>query len=395
MAKFERNTASIQKVLMVHNFYQIGGGEHTVFENEVNLLKDHGHEVIEYTRSNDELKKSRFKLILSPLSTIWSFKTYREVKNTIIDQKIDIVHCHNTFPLISPAVYYAARSCGVPVLQTIHNFRFLCPNGTFFCDGKICEKCREKNSFKDAIKNRCYRGSKIQTSIVVSMLKFHRAIGTYNKINYIFLTEFNKDKFSGLIDVNGKNVFIKPNFVKEEREENRDVREKIFVFAGRLEENKGIKILVDRWKKLPSEYILFIYGDGTLKDYIEEVCKENCNINFLGFKPQKEIFKKLQSAVALVFPSIWYEGFPMTIAESFSIGCPVIATNIGNQASIIRESKAGCLFELDSKESFTEAIHKVITNREEYSEMAKKYYEMNLTPSGNYKRLIEIYERAE
>ncbi len=124
-------------ILMVHNFYQIGGGEHTVFANEVSLLRDHGNEVTEYTRTNDELKASRIKLLLMPFTTVWSFKTYREVRRIIREKDIEIVHCHNTFPLISPSVYYAARSLGVPVVQTVHNFRFLCPNGLFFCNGKI------------------------------------------------------------------------------------------------------------------------------------------------------------------------------------------------------------------------------------------------------------------
>ena len=173
-----------QRVLMVHNFYQIGGGEHTVFTNEVAMLRRHGHEVVEYTRKNDELKSSKLKLLLSPLTTLWSWKSYREVKRLIRSERIDVVHCHNTFPLISPSVYYAAKKCKVPVFQTIHNFRILCPAGVFFRDGRICEACRENGSFKQAMRCRCYRDSKLQTLVVVAMLKLHRALGTYRKINY-------------------------------------------------------------------------------------------------------------------------------------------------------------------------------------------------------------------
>ena len=148
---------SKKKVLMVHNFYQIGGGEHTVYKNEVNMLRENGHEVVEYTRSNDELKQSKLKFLLLPFTTIWSIKTYREVKKIIKEQNIEIVHCHNTFPLISPSVYYAARKKKVPVVQTIHNFRFLCPGAIFYRDGRICEECREKQNFKSALKHKCYR----------------------------------------------------------------------------------------------------------------------------------------------------------------------------------------------------------------------------------------------
>lgn len=188
-----------KRILMVHNFYQIGGGEHTVFENEVKLLRDHGHTVILYTRSNDELKTSRLKMLLMPLTTIWSLRTYFEVRSLIRKENIQVVHCQNTFPLVSPSVYYAARSLKVPVVQTIHNFRLLCPCGTFYREGKICEACAACGSFRPALKHRCYRNSRVQTAVVAAMLKVHRALGTYRKINYIFLTEFNKSKFSGQI----------------------------------------------------------------------------------------------------------------------------------------------------------------------------------------------------
>ena len=204
-----------KKILMIHNFYQISGGEDTVFKNEVEMLRKNGHEVIEYTCSNDELKESKIKLLLLPFTTIWSWKTYREIKRIIKKQNIDIVHCHNTFPMISPSVYYAAWNQKIPVVQTIHNFRFLCPCGTFYRDGKICEECRIKGTFKPALKNKCYRNSMVQTLVVSMMLSIHRKLGTYKRVNYIFLTEFNKQRFNQLIDINRENVFVKPNFVKK------------------------------------------------------------------------------------------------------------------------------------------------------------------------------------
>ena len=389
------NTASKKRVLMVHNFYQIGGGEHTVFQNEVQLLRDHGHEVVEYTRSNDELKKSKIKLVLSPLSTMWSFRTYREVKKIIKEKKIDVVHCHNTFPLISPSVYYAARKENVPVIQTIHNFRFLCPNGTFFCDGHVCELCREKGNFKEALSHNCYRNSKVQTLIVVAMLKLHRVLGTYRKINYIFLTEFNKEKFKDLIDIHGSNVFVKPNFVGEVEGDAHISGSKVFVFAGRLEENKGIKLLLERWSLLPDKFELHIYGDGTLKEDVEKATENAPNIRYFGFQPQEVVLEDLKTACALAFPSVCYEGFGLSIAESFSVGCPVMSTNLGNQGDLVRQSKGGALFEPDSEQSFLEAVETLVKENEELSKNARAYYEQGLDKESNYKRMIEIYERAK
>lgn len=384
-----------KRVLMVHNFYQIGGGEHTVFENEKNLLMENGHEVYTYTRSNDELKKSKWKLLLLPFSTVWSFKSYREVRKIIKKKNIDIVHCHNTFPLISPSVYYAARSLKVPVVQTIHNFRFLCPNGLFYCNGEICEKCRESRSFLPALKNGCYRNSKIQTAVAVAMLRIHRLLGTYRKINYIFLTKFNRDKFSEIMDIHGDNVFIKPNFVQRPVEESKRNIAKKFLYIGRLDQYKGIRFILKAWSSLPEAYELHIYGDGECRDICEEAAQKYPNIHFFGYRAQNKIFEDLRQASALLFPSVLYEGFPMTLAESFGLGTPVVAVNIGNHADIVRSSGGGVLYESESVESFCHAIEDIMSHREAYSKEATAFYNAQLTREKNYEKLCEIYDKAK
>ena len=384
-----------KRILMVHNFYQIGGGEHTVYKNEIEMLRENGHEVIEYTRSNDELKKSKLKLLLLPFTTIWSFKTYFEIKKLIKEHKIDIVHCHNTFPLISPSVYYAAISENIPVVQTIHNFRFLCPCGVFYRNGKICEECVEKNSFIPALRYKCYRNSKIQTLVVAIMLNIHRKLGTYKKINYIFLTEFNRQKFKNLIDINGENIFIKPNFVNTSLNLTpRNNDEKIFVFASRLEENKGIKFLLKKWKEFPKNYKLHIYGSGILEKFVENEVSNNENIKFYGFRPYSDVFKDLKNAIAMIFPSLWYEGFPMIIAESMSIGCPVISSNIGNEGDIVLKSKGGVVFNPKDKNGLENAVEEVIENNLFYRRNAIKYYEEFLSKDKNYKKQDEIYQKV-
>lgn len=386
-----------KNVLMVHNFYQIGGGEHTVFNNEVELLKNNGHKVITYTRDNKEINNSLLKKMLLPLTTIWSFKTYFDIKKIIKNEEIDIVHCHNTFPLISPSVYYAARKMKIPVVQTIHNFRFLCPNGLFYKNNKICEKCLTNNNFKEAVKNKCYRNSKIQTIVVANMLKFHRLLGTYKKINYIFLTEFNKNKFSKLIDINSNNIFIKPNFVDSNKVfgfNNKKLENK-FIFMGRLDENKGIKELINHWNNLKLDFELHIYGDGDLRGYVELACEKNKKIKFLGFKPQKDIFDDLSTSFGLIFPSIWYEGFPMTITECLALGKPVLSTNIGNQCSILKSSNGGLTYKYDDFTSFEKSLNLLIKNNKVYSKNATNYYNKCLSEDNNYEELISIYEKAK
>ncbi|MCC8060605.1 MAG: glycosyltransferase [Clostridiales bacterium] len=209
------------KVLIAHNYYQIPGGEDTVVANEKKLLEDNGHEVILYSRNNSELKTmSKAKKIWLPFTTVFNLKTYREVKQIIKEQHIDIVHVHNTLNLISPSVYYAAFSCNIPVVQTIHNFRLLCPGATFYRDGHICEDCVE-HGLGCAVKHSCYRGSKLQTLMSVITTKIHRVLGTYRKLNYICLTEFNKKKLLQLNRpgkkqiIDASRIYIKPNFTFE------------------------------------------------------------------------------------------------------------------------------------------------------------------------------------
>lgn len=384
-----------KKILLVHNYYQIGGGEHTVFENEKNMLLENGHEVYTYTRSNDELKSSRWKLLMMPFTTTWSSKTYFEVRRLIREKGIDIVHCHNTFPLISPSVYYAAQSRKVPVVQTIHNFRFLCPNGLFYCNGEICEKCREQRSFLPALKNGCYRSSRIQTFVAVAMVKVHRWLGTYRKINYIFLTEFNKSKFSDLIDIEAENVFVKPNFVSRIGAETvkQPVKPK-FLFAGRLDRNKGIDFLLDVWPELPREYELHIYGDGEYRSECEKMAQRCENIHYFGFQPQSEIFADLSDSAALLFTSDLYEGFPMSIAECYAAGRPVISTNLGNHSDIITASGGGVTFVQRDSADFKRALEQVLAENALYSESAARYYQETLTRHKNYEKLSGIYDKA-
>lgn len=206
------------KVLIVHNYYQIPGGEDMVVANEKRMLEEHGHKVILYSRNNSELKKmSKIQKLSLPITTVFNLRTYWEIRKIIREQDIDIVHVHNTLNLVSPSVYYAVLKCKVPVVQTVHNFRMLCPGATFYRDGHICEDCVE-HGLMSAVKHGCYRGSKLQTLMCVISMKVHRMTGVYGKINYICLTEFNKRK---LLQLNrpGKmkivepaKVFIKPNF---------------------------------------------------------------------------------------------------------------------------------------------------------------------------------------
>lgn len=383
-----------ERVLIVHNYYQVPGGEDTVVANEKKMLEDNGHKVFMYTRHNDEIKKrgmfGKIKLIFE---TIYSFKTIREVKKIIRENKINIVHVHNTLPLISPSVYKAAKDCGCKVVQTVHNFRLVCPGATFTCGGKVCEKC-VTDGLKFAIKNKCYRNSTIQTLVVVLMLKINRIIGSYNKVSaYIALTEFNKKKLEILISKD--KIFVKPNFTDKSNINIIAPKDrKYFMFLGRVDKLKGINILLESWKSIKEEKLIIV-GSGPEDDYVRKFISNNKmnNVNFGGIKSREEAMKLLSYAKALIMPSQWYEGFPMIIVEALSQGVPIIGSNIGNVGILLKGKDYGKVHDFingnlkKTLENF-EAINKLDT----YIKNASNEYEENYTADINYEILEKIYK---
>ena len=376
------------KVLIVHNYYQIPGGEDTVVSNEKKLLEDRGHKVIIYTRHNNELKtKWKLKMLLLPFAAIYNPRTSREIKRIIKEEKIDIVHVHNTLNLISPSVYYAARKCGVPVVQTIHNFRLLCPGATFYRDGMICEDCVSKGLWR-AVKHGCYRGSKAQTLICVLSTWIHRMIGIYGKINYICLTEFNKEKLLQLKQIKSERVFVKPNFVDGGESGG---RRSGFIFVGRLDELKGIRVLVEAWKLMgPSFPHLTICGTGPLEEWCKEETK-GLNVEMKGFVPNEDAKRLIAHSQALILPSLCYEGFPMSIVEAYAMGTPVICSNLGNLGAVVEEGITGWKFETRSAKGLAENVK----GWKDISESVKRVYEQRYSAEGNYGILSSIYQELK
>ena len=385
------NNTKKQNILIVHNYYQVPGGEDTVVANEKKMLEKHGHKVVLYSRNNVELKQmSKSQKIWLPITTVFNPRTYREIKKLIRQENIEIVHVHNTLNLISPAVYYAARSMKVPVIQTIHNFRLLCPGATFYRDGHICEDCVE-HGLKCAVKHSCYRKSKIQTLACVLSTMFHRMTGIYGKINYICLTEFNKKKLLELKQIKPERVFVKPNFVESNNQcilEKK--RENQFVFAGRLDKLKGIDLLFEAWRVMGENAAkLVVCGTGPMENWCRMFIREHpVNIEMRGYLPNDKTLEIIKKSKALVLPTQWYEGFPMSIVEAFSVGTPVICSNIGNVGSIVEEGVTGYKFGYKAVDELVNAIRNVNVIS---AEKIKAVYESNYNESVNYEKLVKIY----
>lgn len=387
------------RILIVHNHYKIPGGEDIVVENEKNLLVEHGHKVMLYTRDNSEI--GQFDLIRKlklPFGAIFSMKTYLDVRRIIKQEKIEIVHVHNTLNLISPSVYYAAFSSGIPIVQTIHNFRLLCPAGTLFRNGTICEKCIT-HGLRYSVFYRCYRNNFSQSLLNCFSLCLFRGLRLYKKLSYICLTDFNKSKLLMLnrnrINIQEDRVFVKPHFTADRNIIiPYNIRRKEIVYVGRLDETKGIKFLFEAWNKIEKSYLyesikLVICGSGPLEKWCTSFVEKN-DIKRVCMKGQiehEDVFEIIASALATIMPTQWYEGFGMNVIESFSCGTPVIGSDFGNAGNLIKEGYNGWKFQCNSVDSLIDAVGKI----KDIVYSTYNDYLDNYTPEINYRTLVRIY----
>lgn len=386
-------------ILLVHNRYQLAGGEDTVVAEETRLLESHGHRVVQYFRDNRELEQcSRWQKLLLPGIFLFNPKTYHQLRRIIREQEIDVVHVHNTLMFVSPAVYYAARSRNVPVVQTVHNFRLICPGATLYRDGMVCEDCLEKG-LHCAVRHRCYRGSRVQTLACVLSARLHRLSGIYGKLNYICLTEFNRRKLLTMKGISPEKVFVKPNFVSQlpglEPEQTRANR---IIFAGRLEELKGIRVLLEAWRLLGADAPrLVICGDGPLESWALEFVQSNKlrNVAIAGRLPGENVRRLLASSKALIMPTQCYEGFPMTVAEAFSVGTPALVSDLGNAGSLIKQGVTGMKFNPHSPKSIADTVARFLEDTDTpWQENTLAQYRLTMTPEKNYEMLMDIYTRV-
>ena len=375
------------KLLLTHNYYQQPGGEDQVFADEGELLEREGHSVIRYVDHNVRLRAGGVR---AAGDTVWSRKSFARLR-AVVEPNLDLAHFHNTFPLISPSAYYAVREMGLPVVQTLHNYRLLCPAATFLRDGVVCEKCLVSGTLLPAVRYRCYRGSLPATTTVAAMLAIHRVTGTWQrKVDiYIALSEFARRKFieGGLP---AERIAVKPNFIgTDPGMANGEGGYALFV--GRLAEEKGIRTLVNAWQHL-SDIPLIVVGDGPLNSIQWPI-----GITVLGSRSREKVFSLMRDARILIFPSIWYECAPMTIIEAFACGLPVIASNLGSISEFVAHRKTGLLFQPGDAEDLARQVRWSWDHPEDLRDMraaARREYEHKYTAERNYKMLMSIYQHA-
>lgn len=379
------------RVLIVHNKYIHRGGEDIVVESEAQLLRSRGHPVLLYFENNTQLRLSN--PLASAYRAIWSNESNSKLRNDITNFKPNIIHVHNTFPRISPSIFWEARKHSIPTVLTLHNFRLMCPQAMFLRNSEVCEDCLGKIPWRGVMR-RCYRNSYLQSSVSALSIYFHRLIGTYRKkvSRYIALSEFSKRKFveGGFPETR---ITVKPNFVNvPEDTSTSQMQRNGFLFVGRLSQEKGIAILAAAARALP-ETTITVIGDGPELPSLVGMK----NVHLRGYLSHLEVYKEMRTSLGLLMPSICYENYPRTLVESFACGLPVIASDLGPLAELITHRQTGILVPPNNAAALIEAMQWAIANRERLSQMGdviKSEYNKQLNPNVNYEHLISIYESA-
>ncbi|MDN4082578.1 glycosyl transferase [Paenibacillus polymyxa] len=394
-----RMTPPVSKVLIIHNFYQQSGGEDKVVEQESAMLRSRGIETEHYYVHNDSIQsKGLANMAKLAVEAAWSFPEFKRIKELLLRVKPDVVHVHNFFPVISPSVYHACERLGVPVVQTLHNYRLICPAATFMRGNEVCEKCLH-GTLLHSIRHGCYRGSQLQTIPVAAMIKFNELIGTWqHKVSrYIALTEFARDKFaeSGIpLD----RIAVKPNFIHHQTVKAKyDPNDRYLLFVGRISAEKGVRNLLQAWSQLEDRggLRLVIIGDGPQKAELAAAYSQE-DIQFLGKQDGDTVLDCMSRAMYVMVPSIWYEGFPMTIVESYSVGTPVLCSRIGALEEVVEDGVTGFHFQHDDLENIKTVIRRAVAY-ENYAAMRQKVaenYAAHYTEEVNVKQLLAIYSEA-
>jgi len=384
------------RILTVHNHYghYLTGGEGNVLDAESELLEMHGHKVRKYVRTNSEvLNASLFDKIRAFWEAPWSENGYEAISREIKHFRPDVVHVHNFFLIISPSIFRAAKDAGVPTVATLHNYRLLSPCSQLIRNGKICELCLNRNPWRIMF-HRCYRNS-----FWASLLRYRVYYMSKNKHRwlddidaFIALTQFGKDKFveGGLP---AERIYVKPNYVPDFSGLQLDYfHREGAVFVGRLSAEKGLKTLMNAWRRI--DYPLAVLGDGPIRGEIESLAPKN--VSFFGTVSHQEVLEQMKKAKFLVFPSEWYEGFPCVLVESLSMGLPVIASSLGAMAEIIDDGRTGLLFEPGNSEDLCKKVQILIEDRQLGKQIGlavRQEYLDKYTPEKNYKILLDIYSR--
>ncbi|MGF6432023.1 MULTISPECIES: glycosyltransferase [Bradyrhizobium] len=380
------------KILVAHNRYQGRGGEDVVFEAEVDLLRAAGHSVEMFTVSNQAINSLAAR-ITTTLSIADNAEGKRVVAEAIDRFRPDVVHVHNFFPLLSPAVFDLCRQKRVPAVATLHNYRTICTGGMLLRDGRICHKCLDRGHLWGVV-HRCYRGSLPGSIASAYMIAQHQRRGTWTRpgLRLIALTQFAKTLFTQA-GFDADRIDVKPNFMADPGAPDPAAPRAGLLYVGRLSREKGVGVLLEA--VAGTGMSLRIVGEGPERVALE--ARAPGNVAFLGGLSRGEVLREMANAQALVVPSLWYEGFPMVVVEAFARGTPVIASEIGGLAEVVTAGKTGALMPPGDAAALRKRIGEVLGAAEltaAWGRAARAAYLERYAPDENRRLLEAIYARA-
>jgi glycosyltransferase involved in cell wall biosynthesis len=380
------------RIVLCHNYYQQPGGEDQVFADEAELLVAHGHKVVRHTVHNNAIAElGRWSVAAK---AVWNRVSYREIESLLKRERPDVIHFTNTFPLISPAAYYAAKNAGVPVVQSLHNYRLLCPGGIFHRSGQVCEDCLGKLVPWPAVQHGCYRADRRASAVVATMVTLHRLLKTWQKCvdRFIALSHFSAAKFvTGGLPAH--KIAVKPNFISPDPGAGPGTGG-YALFVGRLSAEKGIATLLDAWEHVGGALPLKILGDGPLASLVEERCQRNPHIAWLGRRTSPEVLQHLSEATCLIMPSAWYECCPKTLIESLAVGTPAVVSRLGAMAEMIDHERTGLHFTPGDALDLAARVRRLVDDPGVAVNMrpaARQEYADKYMAAANYQQLMEIY----
>jgi len=380
------------RVLMVHNYYQRAGGEDFAFENEVQLLRSRGHRVDTYVRRNEELDEA--SLLSAAMGAIWSRGSLIELTQLIYAVRPEVVHFHNTFPLVSAAGIYAAKRLDIPVVATLHNYRLTCAAATHFREGRVCLDCIGKSVPWPAVAHSCYRGNRAASAVVAGMQIVHRLAGTWShKVDALIVLSKSMREVLEAGGLPRKKLHIKANFLPDPGM-GRGTRHRA-LFVGRLTPEKGLDTLLSAWRMLP-DMPLDIIGSGPLEEVIRRQVQDQRlhNVQIHGHLSHADVLSAMKRARLLLVPSVAYEGLPMTIIEGFATGVPIVCSDIGSPAEMVGSRSVGALFGPGDPEALVKLVKSLWADGqrlEQLRQAGRQEYERAYGSDRCYERLMEIY----
>jgi glycosyltransferase involved in cell wall biosynthesis len=392
------------RIVLVHNRYRsaVPSGENRVVDREAEALTALGHEVVRFERCSDDIEHwSRAKKASLPVRVLWSREAHRDLTVTLRERRPDVVHVHNTFPLLSAAVLHACRDAAVPVVATIHNRRLVCARGDFFRDGSICHDCAS-GSPVSALIHGCYRGSRVATAPVALAASVHRQAWRSLVSAYLFVSMSLRDQLAGL-DLTQDRVFVKHHLIpRRDAAPAPAAREPTVFYAGRLDEAKGVRLLMTGWERYQSMsgnpgLRLVIAGAGPLEQEVRAWASSLPSAEFLGQVSGSRCAELMARARAVILPSVCEETFGLAAVEAMAAGVPPIATGHGAFPELITSGVDGMLFRPGDPAALAAAIADVEAHParyENYGGQARKTYEQRFDPERNLEQLLGIYRFA-